>query len=102
MSFDTHPDLIIRPYSNGVQLEEPENEANLFLNIGSLYNTPLMVYFVDFDASFINANHVTRLSNIPGNQGYSEHDLKNTSFRSLFKKEAVDGFTFNNNKNFRN
>ncbi len=98
MSFDTHPDLVVQPYLNGVRLVKPKNDFNLFPNIGSLFTMPLMIYFVDFEATFIDGNHFTCLTNIPGNKGYySDKDLKNTPLNKLFKKETVELFTHHNN-----
>jgi DNA-binding CsgD family transcriptional regulator len=99
MSFDTHPDLIIQPYLNGVKLNKP-NEGNpqLFPSIGSLFEMPLIIYFVGFDATYVDANHFTRLTNIPDNQGYySDRDLKGTPLSALFKKESVQIFNHHNN-----
>lgn len=57
-----------------------------------------MVYFVRFDAHYVDANHVTRLTNIPGDQGYySEKDLKNTAFSTIFKKETIQLYSHQNN-----
>lgn len=98
MSFDTHPDLIVQPYLNGIKLIKPKDEPVLFPSINSLFAMPLMVYFVNFDASYIDANHFTRLTNIPGDQGYySDNDLKGTLFSDIFQKETVQILTNENN-----
>lgn len=92
MTFDTHPDLIVQPYSNGVKLVEPnQKRAVQFPSIETLFAMPLMVYFVRFDVTYVDANHFTYLTNIPGNQGYySDNDLKGTPFSNIFRNETVD------------
>ncbi len=98
MNFDTHPDLIIHPYLNGIKLIKPNNELVSYPNICSLFAMPLMVYFVGFDASYVDANHFIRLTNIPGNQGYySDKDLKGAPFSNIFKKETVQMLSYENN-----
>lgn len=96
MIFDTHPDLIIQPYSQGVRLVKP-GESSLFPSIRRIFEMPLIVYFVGFDATYVDANHFTRLTNIPDNQGYySEMDLKGTPFSLLFQNETVQAFNIHN------
>jgi hypothetical protein len=57
-----------------------------------------MVYFVRFDAHYMDANHFIYLTNIPGNQGYySNKDLKGVSFLNIFKKETVQMLEYENN-----
>src|SRR5690348_17818914 len=98
MSFDTHPDLIVHPYLNGVKLIKPTDGSVLFPSIDSLFAMPMMIYFVDFAAKYVDANHFIRLTNIPGNQGYySDIDFKGTSFSGFFKKETVQIFNDQNN-----
>jgi len=98
MSFDTHPDLIVQPYLNGIKLVKPKDGLVVFPSIDSLFAMSLIIYFVGFDATYINANHFTRLTNIPGNQGYySDMDLKGTPLSVLFQKETVQIFNNENN-----
>jgi len=98
MSFDTHPDLIVQPYLSGVRLIKPSDDSLHFTSIGSLFAMPLIIYFVGFDAKYINANYFTCLTNIPGNQGYySENELKGTPLSTLFKKDTVEIFNYHNN-----
>jgi DNA-binding CsgD family transcriptional regulator len=98
MSFDTHPDLIVQPYLNGIKLTKPNDLLTPYPSIASLFAMPLMVYFVAFDASYVDANHFIRLTNIPGNQGYySDRDLKGASFSSIFKRETVQMLSSENN-----
>lgn len=98
MNFDTHPELIIQPYLNGIKLVKPENKSSLFPNIDSLFAMPLLVYFVTFDAAFVDANHLTHLTNIPGNQGYySDMDLKGIPLSFLFQKNSADMMNKHNN-----
>ena len=98
MSFDTHPDLMVQPYLNGVKLVKPKNEAIQFPSIDSLFVMQLIIYFVGFDATYVDANHFTCFTNIPGNQGYySDKDLKGTLLSSLFQKETVQVFNDENN-----
>lgn len=98
MSFDTHPDLIVHPYLNGIRLVKPKDESVIFPSIGNLFAMPLMVYFVRFDATYVDANHFIRLTNIPGNHGYySDNDLKDTPFSDIFQKETVQLLNYENN-----
>ncbi len=98
MNFDTHPDLIVQPYLNGVRLTKPNESPMLFPTIGSLFAMPLMVYFVRFDATYIDANHFIRLTNTPGNRGYySDRDFKGTPFSDIFQKETVEALSEENN-----
>lgn len=91
MVFNTHSDLIVQPHRKGIQLIQPKDTGKGFPSIGSLFAMPLLVYFVDFEGVFVDANHLTCLSNIPGNQGYySQNDLKQTPLTSLFKKESAE------------
>lgn len=99
MRFDTHPDLIVQPYLNGVKLVKQKDETSRFPSIGSLFAMPLMVYLVDFEASYIDANHFIRLTNIPGDQGYySDQDLKGMPFSAIFQKESVQTLSSENNQ----
>src|SRR6476620_11162742 len=98
MHFDIHPDQIVRPYLNGVKLAEPTGNSTVFPNIQSLFAMPCMVYFVRFDAHYVDANHVTRLTNIPGNQGYySEKDLQDRAFSTIFKNASIELYSYQNN-----
>jgi len=97
MRFDTHPDLIVQPYLNGVRLIKSMDGPVHFPSIGSLFAMPLIIYFVGFDAKYIDANYFTCLTNIPGNQGYySDNELKGTPLSSLFKNETVKIFNYHN------
>ncbi|MBV8801706.1 MAG: helix-turn-helix transcriptional regulator [Gammaproteobacteria bacterium] len=98
MRLDTHPDLLIQPHLTGVKLAKPIDSSPHFPSVASLFAMPLMIYFVGFDAKFIDANYFTCLTNIPGNQGYhSEKDLKGTPLSKLFKKESVKILNYHNN-----
>ncbi len=95
--FDIHSDLIIQPYMKGVKLVDPSDRPALFPTIGSMFAMPFMAYFVRFDAHYVDANHFTRLTNIPNNQGYySEKDLKDTPFSMIFKNETIRSFNHQN------
>lgn len=60
---------------------------------------PIMTFFLSLDGEFIDANHLTQLTNIPDNQGYSSHrDLKMTPLKKLFKNETVE-LLYSNTKN---
>jgi DNA-binding CsgD family transcriptional regulator len=99
MVFDTASDLIVQPYNRGIQLIKPKDKnLNQFPSIGSLFAMPLLVYFVDFEGVFVDANHHTCLSNIPDNHGYySDKDLKKAPLKALFKKESAEKFYAQNN-----
>lgn len=97
INYDTNPELIVQPYLNGVKLVEPSDKTTSFPNIESLFAMPFMAYFVRFDAHYVNANHFTRLTNIPDDQGYySENDLKDTPFSTIFKNESVRSLNHQN------
>lgn len=97
INYDTNSELIVQPYLNGVKLAERTDKSTIFPSIESLFAMPFMVYFVRFDAHYVNANHFTRLTNIPDDQGYySENDLKDTPFSTIFKNESVRSLNHQN------
>lgn len=97
MSFDTHPDLVISPYSNGIKLIRPKNESASLPTIASLFAMPLMMYFVDFNTTYVDANHFIRLTNVPGNKGYySERDFKGVPFSKYLTEETIQRLKFEN------
>lgn len=90
LHLDLHPELIVQPYLNGVTLAKPTDMPAIFPSIESLFAMPFMVYFVRFDEQYVDANHFTRLTNIPGNQGYySDTDLKDRAFSAIFTHETT-------------
>jgi hypothetical protein len=94
MNFDTNHDLIVQPYLSGVTLIKPKDGPIIFPSIGSLFAMPLIIYFVGFDAKYVDANYFTCFTNIPGNHGYySDNDLKGIPLSTLFKKETVEFLT---------
>lgn len=101
INYDTNPELIVQPYLNGVKLSEPTDNSTIFPSIESLFAMPFMAYFVRFDAHYVDANHFTRLTNIPDNQGYySEKDLKDTAFSTIFTKETIRSLSHQNRNVF--
>lgn len=104
--FDTNPELVIQPFKNGVKLVEPNDQLTILTTIGDIFAMPLLIYFVSHDANattMVDANHLTRITNIPGNQGYySDVDLKGININKLFKNEAVNKINHHNSELINN
>src|SRR5438105_3463783 len=97
MKLDTHPELLIQPHKNGVKLVKPNNQLTSSTSIETLFSMPLIIYFVNSNDTFIDTNHLTRVINIPKNSGYySDMDLKDTPFSSVFSKSVVEMLGHNN------
>ncbi len=97
MKLDTNPELLIQPHRNGVKLVKPNNQFTASTTIENLFSMPLISYFVNSNDTFIDANHLTRVTNIPKNMGYySDMDLKDTPFNAVFPKSVVEMLGHNN------
>lgn len=104
--FDTNPELVIQPFKNGVKLVKPTNRLTMLTTIGDISAMPLLIYFVSHDANattYVDANHLTRITNIPGNQGYySDVDLKGININKLLSKETVNKINYHNSELINN
>ena len=90
MKLDIHPELLIEPYHNGVRLIKPDARSSNLVSIDNVFSMPLIIYFVNGDDTFIDANHLTRVTNIPNNEGYYSHtDLIDLPFNSIFCKKTT-------------
>lgn len=97
MKLDTNPELLMQPHRNGVKLVKPNEKSASSMTIETLFSMPLIIYFVDSNERFIDANHLTRVTNIPRNVGYySDRDLRDKLFNSCFSRAVVEMLGHNN------
>src|SRR5438445_10813252 len=89
MKFEINPELLIQPHLNGIKLIKPHSQSTL-TSIGNLFSMPFITYFLSPDDTFIDANHLARVTNIPNNMGYySDRDLKNLPLNSIFCQQTT-------------
>ena len=93
MKPDIHPEYFIQPYGHGVKLIKPRArsyEQPTLMSVNDLFSLPILSYFLSANDNFIHANHLTRITNIPGNIGYySHHELKNAPLNSVFCRHTT-------------